>query len=180
MSTRIEWCRNQDGTPGVTWNPVPDFPGYFASKEGFVKSTKLKKCKILKPIFSKDGHCYVFLYKNGKQHKSWIHRIILSSFVCKCPIGCEGRHLDGNPSNNKVSNLAWGTRLENIKDKQKHGTQSRGEFHGAAKLTEIDVLEIKQKIGHITIRELGRQYGVSHTAIRRAALGIKWSYLNGK
>ncbi len=22
MSTRIEWCRNQDGTPGVTWNPV--------------------------------------------------------------------------------------------------------------------------------------------------------------
>lgn len=22
MSTKIEWCKNQDGTPGITWNPV--------------------------------------------------------------------------------------------------------------------------------------------------------------
>ncbi len=179
MSTKIEWVKNPDGLQGVTWNPVPDFPGYFASKEGLVKSTLREKCKILKPIISHDGHHYVFLYKSGKQHKVWIHRAILSSFVGPCPPRYESRHLNGNPSDNKLSNLSWGTKLENMKDKQIHGTQPRGENHGSAKLTESDVMEIKEKIGSVTIRELGRQYGVSHTAIRRAALGIKWRHLNG-
>jgi hypothetical protein len=32
------------------------------------------------------------------------------------------RHLDGDPANNHVSNLAWGTQSENMKDTLQHGT----------------------------------------------------------
>lgn len=38
--------------------------------------------------------------------------------------------------------------------------------------------EIPRKArGTASLRELGAKYGVSHTAIRRAMLGIKWGYL---
>jgi hypothetical protein len=31
------------------------------------------------------------------------------------------RHLDGNPQNNALANLAWGTRQENWEDRRSHG-----------------------------------------------------------
>lgn len=169
--SKIEWT-------DLIWDKIPDFPEYFASVGGHIKSTKQGKCKILKHIISRDGHHYVFLYKNGKQYKTWVHRAILNSFIGLCMAGHEARHLDGNPHNNKLNNLLWGTRLENMKDRKIHGTQQRGEYHASAKLTEKNVVEIKSRISHISTRKLGREYGVSHTTIRRAALGIKWSYLS--
>jgi hypothetical protein len=39
------------------------------------------------------------------------------------------------------------------------------------------VREIRELHGTVTLRELGRRYGVSHTAVRRAALGIKWGHI---
>lgn len=52
-----------------------------------------------------------------------------------------------------------------------------GERSGTHKLTEAEVLEIRKARGTASLRELGAKYGVSHTAIRRAMLGIKWGYL---
>lgn len=52
-----------------------------------------------------------------------------------------------------------------------------GERAGGAKLTSHEVLEIRRLHGTMSLRELGARYGVSHTAIRRAALGIKWAHL---
>ena len=42
---------------------------------------------------------------------------------------------------------------------------------------KTEVLEIRKARGTASLRELGAKYGVSHTAIRRAMLGIKWGYL---
>lgn len=44
-------------------------------------------------------------------------------------------------------------------------------------LSLAEVLEIRKARGTASLRELGAKYGVSHTAIRRAMLGIKWGYL---
>jgi hypothetical protein len=66
-----------------------------------------------------------------------------------------------------------------MQDKRRHGTQTFGERHSPAKLTEAQVLEIKQRVGNETLRALASEYGVSHTAIRRAANGMKWRYLSG-
>jgi hypothetical protein len=51
------------------------------------------------------------------------------------------RHLDGNRSNNRLDNLAWGTPLENGADKARHGT-AKGERNGRAKLTAAKVRRI--------------------------------------
>ncbi len=170
MSTKIEWCDQ-------TWNPVPNYQEYYASKDGQIMSMKYKHPKILKQITSKDGHKYVFFYKNGLMKKCWVHHAVLFAFGYIPKTKQECRHLDGNPQNNNLLNLKWGTRLENVKDKIKHQTQPCGEKAITHKLSEEQVLEIRKNYGKHTLRFMANLYGVSHTCIRRAALGIKWAHL---
>lgn len=168
QATKIAWA---------THKPIPEFPSYSVTPDGTVLSAKQGGLRALKPIASKDGHLYVFLYRGGQMHKMWLHKAVLLAYVGPPAEGQECRHLDGVPSRNHLDNLRWGTRQENADDKQRHGTQQRGEKSGTHKLTEVDVLEIRQRIGTMPLRALAKEYGVSHTAIRRAALGIKWAHL---
>lgn len=165
--TKIPWADE-------VWTQIPGFEDYYASESGQILSTKAKTPKVMSPIPAKDGHLYVFLYVHGKGRKQWVHQLILRTFVGEPPKGQECRHLDGDPSHNYFSNLAWGTRLENMQDIRRHGRQPEGENSVAHKLSAQDVIDIRKQYGTKTIRALGREYGVSHTVIRRAALGINW------
>jgi hypothetical protein len=121
------------------------------------------------------GHLYVLAAKPLRPRKLFVHRAVLLAFVGPPPIPSdEGRHLDGNPAHNHLANLAWGSRLQNVADKQRHGTQPSGERAVTAKLTAAQVREIRSLHGLLSLRQLAVRYGVSHTAIRRSALGIKW------
>jgi len=167
--TRIEWADN-------TWNLIPRFPGYYVTKEGKVLSTACNEPRIMKQIAKKTGYRYLFLYDgHGRSVKKYVHHLILVTFVGDAPGGMECRHLDGNPSNNRLENLAWGTKQENSDDKGRHGTFPTGERSGTHKLTEANVREIRRTYGAIPLREMASKYGVSHTAIRRAAMGMKWA-----
>ena len=156
----------------IEWSVFPSWPNYEISIDGRVRNRKTKH--ILRLIPNKDG--YLTFYPR-RARKIFAHRAVLETFVGPPPTGHETRHLDGDPKNNHLSNLSWGTRLQNVYDKQRHGTQPRGEKVGTAKLTEEEVLIIRKLHGRLPLRKLGEIFGVSHTAIRRAAIGIKWEYL---
>ena len=166
--TKIDWA-------DMTWNPVPKYPGYYASKNGEIMSTKRGNPIIMKQVKSKDNHLYVFMYVNGIQHKTWVHRAVLSAWKGLPESGHEGRHLDDNPKNNNIHNLEWGTRFENVNDKRINNRLPEGERSGTHILSVADVIAIRNLHGKKSLRELAKLFGVSHTAIRRAALGIKWS-----
>lgn len=169
--TTIPWTE-------ATWNPLPDFPGYFVSQSGKILSMVRKEPKILRPIERISGHLYVFLYRDRKMHKMYVHRAVLLTFCGGPSVQQETRHLDGNPKNNHVSNLAWGTSFENSQDRIRHGRSPCGERSVTHKLTEVDVLQIRREIHSSTLRKLAKKYGISHTAVRRAALGRTWGYLH--
>lgn len=160
------------------WKPVPDFPGYMVSKDGQVLSVQRGYGWIMSPIERKrSGHLYVFLYRDRIKHKKYIHELVLITWNRPPMPGEECRHLNGNPKDNRLENLAWGTVQDNANDKIRHGRSGRGETHPLHKLTEKQVLEIRQRIGTETLRDLGKEYGVSHTCIRRAGNGMNWGYL---
>ncbi len=175
--TRIETIKNPDGTQGYTWNPIPEYEGYFACKEGLVASIKRGTLKILSPITAKDGHQYVFLYRDGRMLKQWIHRLILITFNRQPMENEESRHLNGQPSENRLENLAWGTRQDNANDRMMHGRYPRGEACSSHKLTEVEVLEIRRRFGQESSRQLARTYGVSHTTVLGAVKGHHWRHL---
>lgn len=185
MTALDEW----DGThyagceSGETWNPtrrtLSGWLGYEISDDGRLFGPRVERRQQVAPAGHHFVHLYGIPYGRPRSVKVWIHRAVLETFVGPCPIGEECRHLDGNPSNNRLSNLCWGTRLENQGDRERHGTKLLGERAPSAKLTEEDVREIRCLYRTTTIRALGKRFGVSHTVIRRAALGLTWGHLDG-
>lgn len=55
----------------------------------------------------------------------------------------------------------------------------RGENHPSAKLTDLQVLEIKElwNIGHRNIRVIARNYGVSQSNIKKIITRETWKHL---
>jgi len=109
--------------------PIPGHPGYFVSDDGRVfsecgmgraKSKYGWPRRELRPGIAKEPG-YPFVVLSGKKGR-FVHRLVLETFVGPRPHGMEARHLDGDRTNNRVENLRWGTRKENVADAIKHGT----------------------------------------------------------
>lgn len=135
----------------------------------------------------KAGYRLIGLMQNGKRSMKTLHAILLETFVGPCPEGMECRHLDGNPSNNSIGNLEWGTPLENKRDKDRHGTTLLGENHQNSILTEAIVREIKKRIAprgkhntsvgnrHI---DIAKEYGVTPACISAISIGRTWTHVH--
>lgn len=109
------------------WRAIPDYENlYRVSDEGDVWSYPRSTTRggSLKHIPDKRGYHYVTLTKNRKQTRIQVHQLVLLAFCGPCPPKMETRHLDGNPANNRLGNLAYGTHSENIRDKFRHGTDT--------------------------------------------------------
>lgn len=102
------------------WKVIADFDGrYMVSNLGRVKSLspygRKEKVIILKPRKKnkKENYLSVALYKNGKQHNKFIHRLVWETFIGPIPDGYQINHLDENPLNCCLSNLSAVTPKEN-------------------------------------------------------------------
>lgn len=168
---------------GVEFRPVKGFDRYAVSSDGQVWSrvgrrkngrrNKWNLWRPVKPWMHKSGHLYIRLeWKNSQ-----VHRLVLEAFGREPSDGEECRHLDGNPSNNAIENLAWGTRSENIADKVVHGTHNRGERHPSARLTNAEARLVREfKKRHPARRSgvvsfMSRWLGVSHSQVSEIARG---------
>ena len=161
--------------------PVLNHPDYSVTKDGRVWS-KARPHVLggwLKPMPNTKGHLFIHFYKRGKKYKQYIHRLVLESFVGPCPEGMECRHLNGNPADNKLGNLKWGTQIENMADRTKHGTGNQGERHGMAKLTEEQVRLIFNSYydGGCTQQKLVDYFGVSKTTIGDIVHKKTWRHI---
>lgn len=125
---------------------------------------KLSPCRIRNGKTCKTRRVVVNLRRDGKPRPFAVHALVLEAFVGPRPEGMECRHLDGDPTNNALANLAWGTRAENIADKRRHGTIG---CHHRRKLTAAQVQAIRKEAKKRSrpYREIAADYGVSISAI---------------
>lgn len=105
------------------WRDIPGFEGrYQVSSNGAVRSVIRKEPLIMKAKLSAKGYPTVGLYDRGRQRSWHVHRLVALAFHPDSWFtGAVVRHLDGNPANNAVANLAWGTPSENQIDRVQHG-----------------------------------------------------------
>jgi hypothetical protein len=103
------------------WKLVPEYDGkYEVSDQGRVRSFQRNpQGRILRPGRMPGGHLSVAL---GRGNSQCVHKLVLLTFVGVAPDKHECRHLNGDPADNRLENLCWGTRSENIKDAVRHGT----------------------------------------------------------
>jgi len=103
------------------WKLVPEYDGkYEVSDQGRVRSfQRYPQGIILRPGRMPSGHLSVAL---GRGNSQCVHKLVLLAFVGVAPAKHECRHLNGDPADNRLENLCWGTRSENINDAVRHGT----------------------------------------------------------
>lgn len=108
------------------WRPIPGYEGYEASSLGRVRSLRRSRTVVLRPAPDKKGYgCLSLTRRTGQRGPTRkIHRLIAAAFLGPCPEGLVVRHVDGNNQNNRITNLAYGTRAENEQDKLRHGTHN--------------------------------------------------------
>jgi len=173
----------------IEMKSIPWFPGYQITKDGRVWSEP--RCgsgcpslgRWLKPQLKKQGYYKVTLGKIGKRYSLYIHRLVLETFVGPCPDGMECRHLDGNPRNNNLNNLRWGTRSENGKDTVKHGRCHPPHYMGinnpATKLnpTKVRMIIYMYRTGLFLQREIAKIYNVSTLTISNVVTKKTWGHL---
>lgn len=90
-----------------------------AERQGSRGNMKLKG-RMLKLSIDSYGYPQVMLCASGRCANILVHHLVLEAFVGPKPTGHECRHLDGTRDNNRLSNLAWGTKAENTADRTKH------------------------------------------------------------
>ncbi|MBP3905600.1 MAG: HNH endonuclease [Peptostreptococcaceae bacterium] len=93
---------------------IEGFPEYFVDKLGNVYSNKKGKIKKLKITTSHHNYQRVRLYKDGRCYAFQLHRIVAQAFIPNPDNKPEVDHIDKNPKNNRVDNLRWTTRSENM------------------------------------------------------------------
>jgi hypothetical protein len=147
----------------------------FVYRNGKIWTTH--KHRFLKPFIDKDGYSVFSLGKSGVKRKMFrAHWLVLYCFKRPPNIGEEGRHLNGNPSNNNIVNLDWGTHLDNEMDKEQHGRRPRAENHARAKLTNKQASEIRtawdtNKLPKMKFyKALAKKYNVDFQVIRNVVV----------
>jgi len=166
---------------GIEVRTIPGFSHYGVTRDGRVwvffrrdKRHRPSGGRFLRLKVDKVGRCGVTLSNKGCKYSKRIHRLVLETFVGPCPEGMECRHLNGNPKDNRLDNLCWGTPKENQADRLTHGTDLRGEKSPNSKLTASMVRLIFNAYhdGAYTVCELVKEFKVSKSTI--------WAILNKK
>lgn len=115
------------------WLPVVGYEGlYEVSDHGRVRSLDRvieyvdgRKCwrpgKMLSPSWAGSPRHPRLSVKIRDGNCRTVHSLVLTAFVGPCPDGMEGCHNDGDPANNRVTNLRWDTHTENMRDVLRHG-----------------------------------------------------------
>jgi DNA-directed RNA polymerase specialized sigma24 family protein len=130
----------------------------------------------LKPVHTRQYRT-VNLSDGVRKRRRYVHRLVLEAFVGRRPEGMVCCHNDGDPTNNRLDNLRWGTYRENEHDKLRHGTWLVGSQINA-KLTEEEVQEIRKlKVEGMTFTELAHRFGVSSPNIHAIVNRRSWRHL---
>lgn len=180
--------------PGpVLYLAAPGFPGYMLGSDGTVWSQWIKgRWRKRRPVWRRlstppdnAGYPQVNLYhvgedEGGRVHCK-VHVIIAEAFLGKRPEGLLIRHLNGNPADNHIENLAYGTDAENCADTIFHGRTNRGTRAPSSKLSDDDVRSIRERAASgEKQKDLAAEYGVSEPTISEIVNRRTWGHLEGE
>lgn len=170
---------------------IPNFENYSITLDGRVINNTTKKCKKLTDNHTGNGYLYVDLYKDGKKHRKYIHRLVAEAYIPN-PLNLPFvNHIDGNPKNNNYKNLEWCTPKQNVEHASKVlGVMSAYKIANKKREKRVAQIDTKtQKIVAIfdSIRDAERQTGIKSSYIVqickgkfKQCFGYSWCYVESE
>lgn len=177
------------------WKDIDGYEGYYQiSNLGRVKSLERKVVgyygadrtlkERIKSLQKSDGYLTVSLSKNGKNKRYKIHRLLAKAFIPNPENKKCINHKNGIKTDNRIENLEWVTRKENLQHAHRNGLipstpGPKGEECNFSKLTEDEVLEIRDMYKNTTLsqREIAKLFGVRRDNISKIVNRITWRHI---
>lgn len=166
------------------WLPVVGYEGYYeVSDFGNVRSVRYDNhgeivySKLLKPAVKPRGYLGVVLSKQNITSNKLVHRLVASSFIQNPTHLPEVNHIDGDKTNNAVSNLEWVNGSENLYHAYQNGLKFK---HGKSVIC-IETGEVFD-----SVKSANERFGVTHYHIadvcnrrgqHKTACGYHWEWV---
>lgn len=170
------------------WLPVLGYEGlYEVSDLGRVRScerehvTRNRWGPIVRKLRSelksqtadKDGYSTVRLYASGQGATLRVSRIVLCAFDRHPNFAEEACHSNHDLTDNRLSNLRWGTRQTNEDEKTQAGRRPQSTVD---KLTASDADSIRAlwRTGYYTQKQIAEKFGCTHSNVSCIVRGVTW------
>ena len=153
---------------------------YTVSNTGKVYNSRNKKYLALTP--NKKGYIRVSIYlPNGDAKRVSVHVMVAETFIGPKPTSNhQVDHIDGDKTNNNVTNLEWVTPSENIERAFKTGLKSavKGVDHPVSVYTEQQIHDAcKYLQDGYTVPETAKIVGIPKSYLYTIARGENWSHI---
>jgi len=163
--------------------------GQIKSKDRRVNSsfgkTRVIKGRLLKTPTDKAGYPRIDLCGGTKKRNNqYVHRLVAEHFIENSNQYPEVNHIDGVKSNNDFINLEWCTHHQNMSHAFKNGLvknagKQRGQKCSASKLTNNQVIEIKNRLKNKeTHASIANDFPVGKSAISEINAGRSWGHIH--
>lgn len=177
------------GNKKERWRPVVGHKGYEVSDQGRIRSVDrtivyyrkgVRINKRLTGVMLKPASCttsdHLMVVLEYNFHMA-VHRAVLEAFTGPCPDGQECRHANDVANDNRLVNLSWGTRSQNLYDAIRNGRKPVGERHYFAKLKNDDIPKIRKKLLRMNASDIAYEYKVSRRTIEQVRSGKSWRHI---
>ena len=163
------------------WKDVKSFEGlYQVSTLGRVRSLDkyidvkirnvdkvLKRGKILKPSYDKDGYLRICLCENQQRIYRSIHRLVAMAFIPNPDNKPCVNHIDSDITNNKVDNLEWVTPKENVHHSYLYGKRVKlKNVQRETILTDFQVSQITTLRTIYTVSQISKLFNCKYTTLK--------------
>lgn len=160
------------------WRQIPGYPDYDISEKGRVRTWKSGKPVLMKTRPGDDTYPRVTLQDaKGKKKVERVHLLTARAFLGAAR-GRLVRHRSKSKSPS-VTNLEYGTYMDNHRDKYRDGTDQRGEKNSQAELIKKHAKQVYKLKGKLTQQEIADRFGVSRQAVSDIHRGVTWSRVTG-
>ena len=168
------------------WRDIPGYEGrYQVSNLGRVKSlpqivprrdgrSRWNPGRVLKPESTRSGHLAVHLCSGPQNQMKKVHQLVAAAFLGEKPSEVmEVCHNDGNPKNNRATNLRYDTHQENLRDYVRQNGSTCKKV-----LTVESAKRIKSMLQRgMSQVEIARACGVSRWVVQDIARGRTWAWV---
>lgn len=158
------------------WKRMPGAQDYWISNKERVWSSH--KQNFIDGSLTMRGYTDFSLRCNGHRIHKTLHKAMAEAFIPNPNNYREVRHLDDDPTNNELGNLAWGTQHDNVQDCIRNGhfryfSKEDIEKANAARRTPIIAVRLKdgEKLYFASQQEAGRQLGIDQSSINAVIRG---------
>jgi hypothetical protein len=167
------------GKGGEFWKEIPTAPGYYVSNHGRVRRHHPERWVDLTTANkSQGGRGFLRAYVDGKEKGLQVARLVLSLFGRPPKPGELCRHLNDDPSDDRIENLAWGTHRDNMRDMVRNGGSLKGVKHHKSKLSEDDVKEIRSLAARGVPRiDISKKFNVTLGTIGHVVRRMTWRHI---